>query len=176
MKIFFTSDTHFGHKHIIDFSFRPFVSLEEHDRKLIENWNEVVSPEDTVYHLGDFAMGQASKHSDYVSQLNGYKILIRGNHDPTITKNLSNGWNEVHNNKLLEMDGFRLYLRHIPPSHESDKYKPFLQQPPVIVPDFWLCGHVHARWASDQNVINVGVDVRNYRPQDLHSLLTSVKR
>lgn len=48
---------------------------------IIDNWNSVVSPGDTVYHLGDVALGQIDKSLACVSRLNGYKILILGNHD-----------------------------------------------------------------------------------------------
>ena len=40
--VFFTSDTHFGHSKIIDYCKRPFSSIEEHDKTLIQNWNNVV--------------------------------------------------------------------------------------------------------------------------------------
>ena len=39
--IWFTSDTHFGHKEIIRFTGRPFASVEEMDRELIRRWNEI---------------------------------------------------------------------------------------------------------------------------------------
>ena len=35
--VFFTSDTHFGHKNILNFCHRPFDSIEEHDQALINN-------------------------------------------------------------------------------------------------------------------------------------------
>lgn len=50
------------------------------DEGLIKNWNRVVRPEDTVYHLGDFCMG-GRKPMEYLSQLNGKIFLILGNHD-----------------------------------------------------------------------------------------------
>ena len=41
-KIWFTSDTHFGH--IKDFLWSPrgFYSIQEHDEAIIHNWNEVI--------------------------------------------------------------------------------------------------------------------------------------
>ena len=56
MNTFFTSDTHFGHNNIIEYCKRPYTSVEEMDAALEKNWNEVVKPDDLVYHLGDLAI------------------------------------------------------------------------------------------------------------------------
>lgn len=77
----FTSDTHFGHKNILEYEkdARPFSSVEEMNEQLIINWNNAVRPQDIIYHLGDFAFG---KHNiDIAVRLNGRKRLILGNHD-----------------------------------------------------------------------------------------------
>lgn len=54
--IYFTSDTHFFHNNIIKACNRPFASVEEMNDGLIKNWNNTVSPKDTIYHLGDCAL------------------------------------------------------------------------------------------------------------------------
>jgi len=56
MKIWFTADTHLGHENVIRYNPRPFSSTAEMDEALIENWNQVVQPDDAVYHLGDFTL------------------------------------------------------------------------------------------------------------------------
>lgn len=80
-RVFVISDTHFGHKKILEFEpvARPFATIEEHDRELIARWNAVVRPTDTVWHLGDVYFGRDGHLA--VAQLNGLKRLVLGNHD-----------------------------------------------------------------------------------------------
>ena len=80
-KNFYIADTHFGHENVIRFDNRPFNNIEEHDEALIANWNSVVTNEDHVYVLGDFAFKNATDVSQYTESLNGHLHLIRGNHD-----------------------------------------------------------------------------------------------
>lgn len=81
MRYFVIGDTHFGHSNIIKYCNRPFRDVEEMDRVLIKNWNETVSNHDIVIHLGDFAFCARERAKEICSQLNGKKILIKGNHD-----------------------------------------------------------------------------------------------
>lgn len=80
-RVFVISDTHFGHKNIIEFekAARPFTTVEEHDRELVARWNAVVSKRDTVWHLGDVFFGKDGHK--VLAELNGYKKLVLGNHD-----------------------------------------------------------------------------------------------
>lgn len=77
---FFTSDTHFGHENIIKFCKRPYQSVEEMNEALIENWNKVIGKNDTVFHLGDFALGGSTVWNNTLDRLNGKIYLIFGNH------------------------------------------------------------------------------------------------
>lgn len=74
-EVFFVSDTHFGHRGIIEFSetkpFRPFASIEEHDEELVRRWNSVVGVKDIVWHLGDFCFGK--RNLEIAARLNGNK-------------------------------------------------------------------------------------------------------
>ena len=83
---FVISDTHFGHTNSWEKfklpngdPLRPFTSTEEMDEAMVERWNAVVRPQDTVYHLGDVVINKKSLH--HVKRLNGKKRLVRGNHD-----------------------------------------------------------------------------------------------
>jgi len=86
MSIFFTSDTHFWHKHIIDYCARPARDLDEMHSKLIDLWNARIKPDDDVYHLGDMAFCGPTKFMPILEQLNGRKHWIRGNHDHSLAK------------------------------------------------------------------------------------------
>lgn len=71
------SDTHFFHENIGRYCFRP----ENWQELIIMNWNNLISPDETVLHLGDFSFGKRSNFDILTEQLHGKIILIRGNHD-----------------------------------------------------------------------------------------------
>lgn len=77
----FISDTHFSHKNILSYEQRPFKDTDEMDEVLIHNWNSVVKPHDLIFHLGDVFFCGSERQQEICTQLNGRKILIRGNHD-----------------------------------------------------------------------------------------------
>ena len=78
---YYIADCHFGHSAVLRFDQRPFESTEEMERVMVQNWNAVVRPNDTVYILGDFIWGNAEEWLRVVRKLKGRKVLIRGNHD-----------------------------------------------------------------------------------------------
>lgn len=80
-KNFYISDLHFGHKNIIRYDNRPFKTVEQMDKALMDNWNKVVSNEDFVFILGDISWYDDEKTSKIFEQLNGIKVLVKGNHD-----------------------------------------------------------------------------------------------
>lgn len=172
-KTFFTSDTHFGHVNILTYCNRPFSSVEEMNETMIENWNAIVAPGDVVYHLGDFSMGK--KENIYIrKRLNGKIILIKGNHDRKDSLLREAGFDEIHRKLEIELDGYKLFLAHIPMHLDAgDRYYPEdLKIKPPENYDFFLCGHVHSSWKRQDKTINVGVDVSNFVPLTLTQLLT----
>lgn len=80
-KVYFTSDTHFCHKNIIEYSSRPFKDVNEMNGKLVKNWNEVVPHDGVVFHLGDFTFGPSSANRWIRDSLSGTIHFIMGNHD-----------------------------------------------------------------------------------------------
>src|SRR3989344_4198295 len=86
MKIFIISDTHFHHKNIIEYSNRPFKSVEEMDSEMIRRWNNKIGKEDIVIHLGDFALGNEKEVKELKDSLNGTILLLMGNHDHKVMR------------------------------------------------------------------------------------------
>lgn len=84
MKVFTTSDLHFGHTNIIKYCNRPFADSSAMDTYLINKWNSTVGDDDVVYFLGDFAMGPTATESfiaNILGMLHGQKKIVLGNHD-----------------------------------------------------------------------------------------------
>ena len=47
--VFFCADTHWGHDNIRKYCGRPFVTVDEMDEFLVQNWNSMVKPKDLMY-------------------------------------------------------------------------------------------------------------------------------
>ena len=140
--VFFTSDTHFGHENIIKYCKRPFANADEMDDTLIKNWNSVVGPNDTVFHLGDFAWGNPHIWDNALDKLNGHIHLILGNHD---MKNIQEGYMDrfasVSFQKQIYIGNVCIYLNHYPFLCYAGSYH--------LKRKIWdLFGHVH----SDPNL------------------------
>lgn len=131
-KTFLISDLHFGHSNIIKYENRPFKDREEMDEFLIKKWNKVVKKYDKIYVLGDFSFYNKGKTKEIIKKLNGYKILIMGNHDRE--KNVSwwidAGFNEVSRYPII-IDNY-IILSHEPPEYISENS-----------PYYYIYGHVH---------------------------------
>ena len=145
-KIFFTSDQHFGHEHIIKFCDRPFEHVDELNEKMVENWNKVVPSDGLVYHLGDFAWGGYQVWKKFRERLNGDIILIKGNHD---LKNLTPTAHELFKHVVFQMrveiEGRRVWLNHFPLLCYSGTYRDFNGF------EYNLFGHVHLSNHASRN-------------------------
>lgn len=100
---YFVSDFHFNHKKMLET--RPqFVSLENMNDTMINNFNTKVTNKDTTYFLGDFSW---TNPIEFLDRLNGHFIFIKGNHDSKIpiSKKIiysNNGYydTEINNQKI----------------------------------------------------------------------------
>ena len=87
-KVFFTSDTHFRHNQSFIFEARGYKDRYEHDDALIAKINEVVRPQDTLIHLGDFCLNiTPPEFNEILARINCQNIAyIWGNHNSCIRK------------------------------------------------------------------------------------------
>jgi len=62
-----------------------FKGWDDYVQKIQENWQSTVKPEDTVVIVGDISwamnLDEAKKDFEFIHNLNGTKIILRGNHD-----------------------------------------------------------------------------------------------
>lgn len=153
-KIWFTSDTHFGHKNILKFcpESRPCSSIEEHDQKLIENWQRLVAPNDRVYHLGDFFFCNAVRARSILAQLPGKIHLIYGNHDKVISSNydIRTKFESISDYKEIYLDKIKICLFHFP----------IWEWHRIQHGSFHLYGHVHNSVKLPGRAMDVGIDTR----------------
>lgn len=165
----FTSDHHFEHKNIIKFCDRPFKDLEEMHWELIERWNAVVSQDDTVYVLGDFIFGGTNALTKVCKRLYGRKILLKGNHDKHSTEAIKNNFAEVHDELIISIGGQSVKLCHYPYVPDDaeilhGKEYRFIDKRPKRETKWLIHGHVHKSWKVKDDMINVGVDVWDFKP------------
>jgi calcineurin-like phosphoesterase family protein len=175
--LFLTSDLHFGHANIIEYTDRPFSSLEVMHDRLVGAWNDTVDYGDEVWVLGDVCMGNLSRSLRLVERLAGVKHLLAGNHDKVFRRHSDQhaAWEERYlaagfstiSYGLTNIDlgaGITVAACHFPyrgDSHAEDRYA---EQRPVDTGSFLLHGHVHGRWRQRGRMIDVGVDSWAGRP------------
>lgn len=168
-KIFLISDTHFGHLNIIKYcrtAAFPFSAegLAKMNEVLKTNWNNTISPEDTVIHLGDVMFKiPPDEAAAIINSLNGTKVLIRGNHDKSVGAMLDMGFSAVFEEVVLRFDGYNILCTH---------------RPKMILPENTqgvFHGHTHNASYEDLKAagenpdipvfnVNLSVEVIHYRP------------
>jgi calcineurin-like phosphoesterase family protein len=120
MTTFFTSDTHFNHSNILKYCPRRLEisqTVTEMNDYLMTAWNDVVRPQDVVYHLGDVGFGHPEELVKIIKRLHGHKYLIPGNHDQRHLKHAGfvQAWKSVlPSYHELNLDGQFMVLCHYP--------------------------------------------------------------
>lgn len=113
-KKFYISDWHYGHKNVLGFDNRPFTSIEQMNEELIRRWNSVVSDGDLVYILGDMFWCTPKIAAPIMEQLNGQKILVKGNHDRWHDSKFDKMFVKIDEYMEVEDEGRKVVLCHYP--------------------------------------------------------------
>lgn len=173
-RLFFTSDTHFSHKAIIQYCNRPFRTVQEMDDTIVGNWNRIVPEDGIVFHLGDFAFGSQSDWRRVRERLNGTIVLIIGNHDMKMYSRQPGLFRELFaystQQMTIRVGGRRIILNHYPLLCFTGTFKPDKDK-------VWqLFGHVHSGPLNDGGLdhprlryafpfqFDVGVDNNGFAP------------
>ena len=176
-KVFFVSDTHFGHRNILKYCNRPFSDVEEMNETLISNWNRVVGKDDFVFHLGDFSIGGAAEWTSLLDRLNGRIFLVIGNHDMNnVNQGFMRRFEEVSMQMLISVGKQRIYLNHYPFLCYGGSYRGTWQ----------LFGHLHtcsSPSGMDSSRLSmlfptqydVGVDNNNFTPVSFEDVEKKIK-
>ena len=136
---YYIADCHFGHEKVRQLDKRPFDTVEQMDAYMIERWNQAVrKKKDEVVILGDFCMGKGERVNELLSQLNGKKCLVTGNHDTMFLRD-----------KKLDTTLFE-WIRPYAELHDNNR-KVVLSHYPIICYNgqyhgkmsYILYGHVH---------------------------------
>ena len=163
--IWFTSDLHLGHRAAINMCGRPFESVEEMNDILIRNYNTCVKPQDTVYILGDITHRiPLLEANQLIRQLNGKKILCKGNHDKNYDPALFEG---IYDFREIAVNGVNISLMHYP----------LMSWPKSRHGSIHLHGHMHNNEEYNlQQKMNkirrydVGVDANHFYPISIEQI------
>ena len=176
--IWFTADTHFCHKNVIQYSGRPFADVAEMNEELIKRWNETVPEDGIIFHLGDFCLGNSTYWRNLLARLHGKKYLILGNHDMDVMRKGYMAHFELVTQQLsIRVGGQSIILNHNPFLAYGGAYR-----------DVWqLFGHVHSGPRSHTGLdiarlqylfprqYDVGVDNNDYRPVSFEEVRTKIE-
>jgi len=154
-KLFFTSDTHFNHRKIVEVANRPFEDVHDMNATIIRNWNRVVDLDSTIFILGDFTFDQDSYYK-VSKQLNGRKIFVRGNHDHWMKKE-----GQYDDIAEIDVDGQFIVCCHYPMMTWNKAFHG----------SWHLFGHVHYSFdCNNKKMYNCCVDCNNYTPVSFNQL------
>jgi calcineurin-like phosphoesterase family protein len=166
--VFVISDTHFGHANMYNFLREDgtrvrhqFANVTEGDHAMVENWNRVVKPTDKVYHLGDVFINRKARF--ILNELNGDKVLIKGNHDIFKLTDYTEFFRDIRAYHVLD----KMVLSHVP--IHADSIERFRGN---------VHGHLHSNLVKDRDgnpdvhYKSVCVEQINYTPIELSELLT----
>lgn len=173
--IWFSSDWHFNHDREFIWKARGFSSVQDMNEAIIERHNSVITPEDTIYVLGDLMLGgQDTSGLDMIAAINGTKIIIAGNHDTDRRRQeyINKLGLQVYDALRITHRGYHFYLSHYP-TLTANLEKESLKQCTLN-----LFGHTHQkeRFYNDIPMMyHVGVDSHSCYPIGIDAIIAEMK-
>ena len=165
-KIFVTSNLQLGRPGAIKKYKRDFKDVDEMTDQLIANWNTVVTKDDTVYYLGNFAQDPKTAQ-DAMLRLNGNIKFCLGEHDQALEhlnekKMLRRGCEII---KCIEQDA---------ENKVAISYYPLGAWPGKSKKWFSVIGYPAKSFKSDpkKRIINASTDLWQHKPQELSKVVS----
>lgn len=192
MKLFFTSDLHWGHSKILEYEPNRLVlgdDVKQHDTALIKRINERVSSDDILIILGDVGLTDDGYLKSCRERINAKQVIIvRGNHDrKSDLQYMKMGFTFICHEMTLKISNEFVRLRHHP--YRKPWYKilfpwQYKERDRVKRPKNnggWLLhGHTHSQaHALQGKQINVGVDLHKFYPisiREVESMIAKEKQ
>lgn len=166
MATFLIGNCQFGRASVIKSNGRPFGNIIDMNEEMIDNWNKVVTNEDTVIHLGNFAWDPTTA-IEVLEVLNGKNIwLVPAEHDDAILDLAA---------KQMLPKGVRVINRISEQSNlnATFSYWPMMEWPGKTKGNYLFYGYYGKKYKPDhkKKLINMAVEFWNYAPQDIQSLI-----
>jgi len=163
---------------VIQYCQRPFESVEAMDTWLIENWNQLVKPDEIIYHLGDFTLLGAESAREYFQSLNGRIYIIPGGHD--------HRW--LGKQEYYSRSGHLVEI--LPPLKTIKVTLSGVEAPQFIVlchyamrvwdrshyGSWHLYGHSHGNLLPLENSLDVGVDIWDLAPLSIEAIQSMLSK
>lgn len=183
--VWFWSDLHLGHENMykfIDFdghAVRQWDSMQEAEEYMIQEYNKLIKPEDTVYFLGDVSSRNDVADKFFARIIKCRRILIMGNHDNRLGVNFwLKHFDDVRGCYNLSQCGEKTnyFLSHVP-VHPLSKAR-FKRN---------IHGHIHNQKVMYNNknealnmedpwYKNVSVEVIGYKPINFDEIVDETQK
>jgi calcineurin-like phosphoesterase family protein len=144
------------------------------NQKIIDNYNSIITENDTVIHLGDLSATVKPHLNEFktiLQSLNGQKILLRGNHDHQENQfYLDNGFETVGDYLIFGDYFFSHYPLFADSKYCTPQEKSFIDIFNKTKCTKIIHGHTHNNvksWPDDLFRINACVEVNDFKPLKL---------
>lgn len=195
-KLYFTSDWHVGHQNVLKFDNRPFKDLDEMHATLIKNFNYLVPIHGITYFLGDMGLCSHGLLASVMQQLNGTKILVRGNHDGGMDSMYNAGFDVVLEKAQISVGQDIITMTHCPlkgvfredvtgmrgvdEDSKDNWHGEWKHKNKYSIEDFGqfhLHGHIHSpNGGKSERILgrqmDVGVPANNYKPVSISQVIS----
>ena len=149
---YFTADEHFYHSKIIKYCKRPFRNIEHMHEILIDNFNRLVSKNDTTVHAGDFSYGTIEQTKNIIRQLNGSHIFLKGCHDRWLPKSAK----YIYQKTFKELGKLIVISHYCMRTWKASHYN-----------SYHLFAHSHGRLEAVGKSHDIGVDNNSFFPVNI---------